>query len=428
MAMSFYPNEGNPLWEQYSTAAVIHTLDVYSSFSFAYPYPVAISVNGPIGGMEYPMICFNGPRPEKDGTYAERTKYGLISVVIHEVGHNFFPMIVNSDERQWTWMDEGLNTFLQYLAEREWEADYPIGRGEPRDIVEYLRVAHAGPDHDQLGVGPAARPQRLQQARHGTEHPARDDSRPRAVRHAFKEYARRWKFKRPEPADFFRTMEDASGIDLDWFWRGWFYSTDYADQAIESVKLYTVDTRNPETEKPRQKAERDAAPDSLSEQRNAPLPKVLDARPDLADFYNTYDALDVTDADRKAFSEMVSRLEPAEKALLGTSSNFYVVGIRNHGGLVMPVILKVEYADGTAEELRIPAEIWRRNATFVEKMIVTAKEVKALTLDPHLEIADVNLSNNTWPSQPAKSRFQLFKQERQRNPMQQPEKRPESRQ
>lgn len=424
MAMSFYPNEGNPLWEKYSTAAVIHTLDVYSRYSFAYPYPVAISVNGPVGGMEYPMICFNGPRPEKDGTYPERTKYGLISVVIHEVGHNYFPMIVNSDERQWTWMDEGLNSFLQYLAEREWEADFPFAGAEPRGIVEYLQSSTQDPimtnseSVQQLGPNAYSKPATglniLRETILGRE----------LFDMAFKEYARRWKFKRPEPADFFRTMEDASGVDLDWFWRGWFYSTDFADQAIESVKLYTVDTRNPEIEKPRQKTERDAAPKSLSEQRNVSIPKVLDARPDLADFYNRYDALDVTDADRKAFTDLVARLEPAEKALLETSSNFYVVGIRNHGGLVMPVILKIDYADGTTEELRIPAEIWRRNAVSVEKMIVTGKEIKALTLDPHLEIADVNLSNNTWPTQPAKSRFQLFKQERQRNPMQQLEKKP----
>ena len=139
MAMSYYPKEGNPLWEQYSTAAIIHTLNVYSRYSFTYPYPVAISVNGPIGGMEYPMICFNGPRPEADGTYPARTKYALISVVIHEVGHNYFPMVVNSDERQWTWMDEGLNSFLQFLAEQEWEDNYPSRRGEPKCSARAIR-------------------------------------------------------------------------------------------------------------------------------------------------------------------------------------------------------------------------------------------------------------------------------------------------
>ena len=422
-AMSYYPNEGNPLWEKYSTAAIIHTLNVYSRYSFAYPYPVAISVNGPVGGMEYPMICFNGPRPEEDGTYPERTKYGLISVVIHEVGHNYFPMIVNSDERQWTWMDEGLNTFLQYLSEREWEDDYP-GGAEPRSIVEYMQSSMQDPimtnseTVQQLGPNAYSKPATglniLRETIMGRQ----------LFDMAFKEYSMRWKFKRPEPADFFRTMEDASGIDLDWFWRGWFYSTDHADQAIDGVKLYTVDTRNPETEKALQKKTRDTAPESLSDQRNAKLPKVVDTRPDLKDFYNSYDDLDVTERERKMFADMVAKLEPKEKELLGTTANFYVVGLRNHGGLVMPVILKIDYTDGTSEELRIPAEIWRRNPVFVEKMIVTSREIASLTLDPHLEIADVNLANNSWPARPAKSRFQLFKQERPRNPMQQLERKP----
>jgi aminopeptidase N len=422
MAMSYYPNEGNPLWEQYSTAAIIHTLNVYSRYSFTYPYPVAISVNGPIGGMEYPMICFNGPRPEEDGTYIPRRKYGLISVVIHEVGHNYFPMIVNSDERQWTWMDEGLNSFLQYLAEVEWEKDYPSRRGEPRNIVEYMTSQTQDPimtnseSVQQLGANAYAKPATalniLRETILGRE----------LFDYAFKEYSRRWKFKRPEPADFFRTMEDASGVDLDWFWRGWFYSTDHADQALESVKVFTVDTRNPDPEKALQKKEREAAPDSLSKLRNAPLPKLVDARPELKDFYNTYDELDVTEADRKAFAETLAKLEPREKELLGTALNFYIVGLKNHGGLVMPVILKIDYTGGATEEMRIPAEIWRRNSSLVEKMIVTSKEIKSLTLDPHLEIADTDLSNNTWPPQPAKSRFQLFKEEKEKNPMQELEK------
>ncbi|HQZ16025.1 MAG TPA: M1 family metallopeptidase [Vicinamibacteria bacterium] len=422
MAMSYYPKEGNPLWEQYSTAAIIHTLNVYSRYSFTYPYPVAISVNGPIGGMEYPMICFNGPRPEEDGTYIARRKYGLISVVIHEVGHNYFPMIVNSDERQWTWMDEGLNSFLQILAEVEWEKEYPSTRGEPRNIVEYMTSAFQDPiminseSAQQLGPNAYTKPATgltiLRETILGRE----------LFDYAFKEYSRRWKFKRPEPADFFRTMEDASGVDLDWFWRGWFYSTDHADQAIESIKAFTVDTRNPEIEKALMKKERAEKPESLSTKRNAPLPKKVDAQPELKDFYNTYDELDVTAADRKAFADALAKLEPREKELLGTTANFYVIGLRNVGGLVMPVILKIDYADGTSQEMRIPAEIWRRNSSFVEKMIVTSKEIKSLTLDPHLEIADTDLSNNAWPPQLAKSRFQLFKEEKQKNPMQELEK------
>jgi hypothetical protein len=422
MAMSLYPNEGNPLWEQYSTAAIIHTLNVYSRYSFTYPYPVAISVNGPVGGMEYPMICFNGPRPEEDGTYIARRKYGLISVVIHEVGHNYFPMIVNSDERQWTWMDEGLNSFLQYLAEVEWEKDYPSTRGEPRNLVEYMTSETQDPimtnseSVQQLGANAYAKPATalniLRETVLGRE----------LFDYAFKEYSRRWKFKRPEPADFFRTMEDASGVDLDWFWRGWFYSTDHADQAIASVRVFTVDTRDPDLEKALRKKERAARPESLAKQRNAPLPKKVDAQPELKDFYNSFDELDVTEADRKAFADVLAKLEPREKDLLGTSANFYIVSLQNQGGLVMPVILKVDYTDGTSQEMRIPAEIWRRNSSSVEKMIVTAKEIKSLTLDPHLEIADTDLSNNTWPPQPARSRFQLFKDEKQKNPMQEIEK------
>jgi hypothetical protein len=424
MAMSFYPNEGNPIWGHYSTAAIIHTLNVYSRFSFDYPYPTAISVNGPIGGMEYPMICFNGPRPEEDGTYTARNKYGLISVVIHEVGHNYFPMIVNSDERQWTWMDEGLNSFLQFLAESEWERGYPSTRGEPRNIVEYMTsetqdaIMTNSESVQQLGPNAYTKPATglniLRETIMGRE----------LFDHAFKEYARRWKFKRPEPADFFRTMEDASGIDLDWFWRGWFYSTDHADQAIEGVKLLRIDTRNPDVEKPIQKKERDEAPVSQSKARNESISKVVDRDPALKDFYNEYDALDVHPVDRKRYEELVAKLEPREKELVATAANFYVVTIRNVGGLVMPVIMQIEYTDKTSEEIRIPAEIWRRNSIVIEKMIVTTKDIASITLDPHLEIADTDLSNNAFPKQIAKSRFQLFKQEKVKNPMQELEKKP----
>ncbi len=249
MAMSFYPNEGNPLWEKYSTHAIIHTLNVYSRYSFRYPYPVAISVNGPVGGMEYPMICFNGPRPNIDGTYSAGAKYGLISVIIHEVGHNYFPMIVNSDERQWTWMDEGINTFVQYLAESEWEDKYPSRRGEPQNITTYMQSDNQVPIMTQsdsllqFGNNAYAKPATalniLRETVMGRE----------LFDFAFKTYAQRWKFKRPTPADFFRTMEDASAVDLDWFWRGWFYTTDHSDMSIENVSLYQIDTKNPDVEK-----------------------------------------------------------------------------------------------------------------------------------------------------------------------------------
>ena len=421
MAMSLYPNEGNPLWEKYSTAAIIHTLNIYSRYSFKYPYPVAYSVNGPVGGMEYPMICFNGPRPETDGTYSARTKYGLISVVIHEVGHNYFPMIVNSDERQWTWMDEGLNTFLQYLAEQEWEPKYPSQRGEPKDIVDYMLADTHDPimtnSESVVALGPNAyaKPATalniLRETVLGRE----------LFDFAFKTYAERWRFKRPMPADFFRTMEDASGIDLDWFWRGWFYTTDHTDISIEGVKLYNIDTKNPEIEKPLAKQQRSAEPETLSAQRNRPLAKQTEKDPALNDFYNTYDPLNITERDRAAYQTFLSSLTEEEKNLYSTGLNFYVVDLKNIGGLVMPVIFFIEYSDGSKEELRIPAEIWRRNNIQVSKMIVTPKEIKSITLDPHLETADTDLNNNFWPPRPVKSRFQIFKDRKNANPMQERE-------
>jgi hypothetical protein len=426
MAMSFYPKEGNPLWGQYSTHAIMHTLNVYSRYTFTFPYPTAISVNGPVGGMEYPMICFNGPRPEPDGTYPASTKYGLISVIIHEVGHNFFPMVVNSDERQWTWMDEGLNTFLQYLAEQEWETNYPSRRGEPKNITEYMASEAQVPimtnSESVLQFGnnaygkPATALNILRETVLGRE----------LFDYSFKEYARRWKFKRPMPADFFRTMEDASGTDLDWFWRGWFYSTDNTDISIENIRLYTLDTHNPETEKERARSDAAAQPETLLQQRNKSITKRVEQFPSLSDFYNTYDQYKVTDRERKEFQDYVATLTDRERELLNSGMNFYVIDLKNIGGLVMPVILGVEYADGTTEELRIPAEIWRYNNSEVSKLIVTKKEIKSIALDPHLETADTDLANNFFPRRPIKSRFQVFRdQQRARNPMQELERKPQ---
>ncbi|HKG96582.1 MAG TPA: M1 family metallopeptidase, partial [Pyrinomonadaceae bacterium] len=420
MAMSFYPNEGEPLWSKYSTHAIMHTLNVYSRHTFAYPYPVAQSINGPIGGMEYPMICFNGPRPEADGTYSARTKYGLISVVIHEVGHNYFPMIVNSDERQWTWMDEGLNTFLQYLAEQEWETNYPSRRGEPQAVAAYMASEDQVPimtnSESVLQFGnnaygkPATALNILRETVLGRE----------LFDYAFKEYARRWMFKRPMPADLFRTMEDASGVDLDWFWRGWFYTTDHVDISIDNVRLYTADTRNPETEKSVRRKEREERPQTLSQQRNAQIPKRVDQYPTLKDFYNTYDDLVVTTRDREEYQKFFSTLTDREKELLQPGMNFYLVDFKNIGGLVMPIILRVDYRDGSSEELRIPAEIWRYDNFSVSKLIITRKEIAALTLDPHLETADTDLSNNSFPRRPVKSRVPLFRDTPEPpNPMQQ---------
>ncbi len=419
MAMSYYPNEGNPLWERYSTQAIIHTLNVYSRYSFAYPYPIAISVNGPVGGMEYPMICFNGPRPEPDGTYPARTKYGLISVIIHEVGHNYFPMIVNSDERQWTWMDEGLNSFLQFLAEQEWETNYPSRRGEPQNMVEYMVSSEQVPimtnSESLLQFGnnaygkPATALNVLRETILGRE----------LFDYSFREYSRRWKFKRPMPADFFRTMEDASGTDLDWFWRGWFYTTDHTDIALENVRLFRIDSLNPDVEKAIRQQERADRPTTLSQERNRNLPKRVDQIPSLRDFYNTYDELEVTPQDREEYQRFLQGLTPRERELLNSGMNFYVMNFKNIGGLVMPIILEFEYADNTKETLRIPAEIWRYDHTNTSKLFMTAKEIRQITLDPRLETADADLTNNTFPRRPVRSRFQLFRDSQQPpNPIQ----------
>ncbi len=421
LAMSAYPNEAEPLWSKYSTQAIIHTLNVYSKFSFPYPYPVAISVNGPVGGMEYPMICFNGPRPEPDGTYSADTKYGLISVVIHEVGHNYFPMIVNSDERQWTWMDEGLNTFLQYLAEKEWEDNYPSWTGEPQSIADYMRSENQVPimtnSESLLQFGPNAyfKPATglniLRETILGRE----------LFDYAFREYARRWQFKRPMPADFFRTMEDASGVDLDWFWRGWFYSTDHVDLAIASVRQFNVDTQNPAVEKGLQRADRDAQPRTFSQERNESLIKRIHQIPELVDFYNSYDPLAVTPQDEQAYQALLAGLSEQERALLNTSANFYVIEFKNEGGMVMPIIFEIVYDDDSRETVRVPVDVWARDNQTARKLVVASRQIKQITLDPRRETADADLTDNYYPPQMPKSRFQLFKQSRGGggNPMQQ---------
>ena len=419
LCMSFYPNEAEPLWSKYSTRAIAHTLDVYSRYSFKYPYPVAISVNGPVGGMEYPMICFNGPRPEDDGTYSLRTKAGLISVIIHEVGHNYFPMIVNSDERQWTWMDEGINTFLQYLAEGEWEEKYPSRRGHPRNIVGYMASHNQVPimtnseSIHQFGNNAYAKPATALNVLRETVL-GRD-----LFDFAFREYARQWEFKRPEPADLFRVMEDASGVDLDWFWRGWFYTTKQVDIGITSLRLYEIDTRNPDIEKPVKRDERDDVEiRDLTEQRNRNIEKLVERFPHLKDFYNEFDPLDVTNRDRREYQELLEGLEDDERELLGVRKKFYVVDLKNAGGLVMPVIMRVAFANGESETMRFPAEIWRKNPRSVSRLIITKHEIEAIELDPNLESADTNRENNYWPPKPLKSRFRLFKEKDSKNPMQ----------
>ncbi|MEM6805597.1 MAG: M1 family metallopeptidase [Bacteroidota bacterium] len=424
MAMSYYPKEGNPLWEKYSTRVVAHTLETYSKYTFDYPYPVAISVHAARIGMEYPMICFNFGRPEKDGTYSERTKYGMIGVIIHEVGHNFFPMIVNSDERQWTWMDEGLNTFLQYLTEQEWERDYPSRRGPAYKITDYMKgdknfispIMTNSESIYQFGNNAYAKPATalniLRETVLGRE----------LFDYAFKEYAQRWKFKHPSPADFFRTMEDASAVDLDWFWRGWFYTTDHVDISLDEVQWFQLDTKNPDIEKPLAKSQSENR--FIGDTRNKEDIKetVTERLPNMNDFYNEYDPYEVTILDRREYDRYVESLSEEEKKVLESGQNFYQLKFSNKGGLVTPVIMEFTYTDGSTEVIRIPAELWKLNSGGVTKVFKTEKEIASIELDPFLETADTDVSNNHWPPKPQPTRFELFKQRQGRyggqNPMQ----------
>ncbi|SFC07547.1 hypothetical protein SAMN05421780_102483 [Flexibacter flexilis DSM 6793] len=425
MTMSYYPKEGNPLWGQYSTQVVAHTLKSYSKYSINYPYPVAISVHGPVYGMEYPMICFNGGRPEKDGTYSERLKHAMISVIIHEVGHNFYPMIINSDERQWSWLDEGLNSFVQYLTEQLWERNYKSSRGEPSKIAEYMKsdkslqapIMVNSESALQFGNNAYAKPaiglNILRETVMGRE----------LFDFAFKTYAERWAFKHPQPADFFRTMEDASGVDLDWFWRGWFYTTDHVDIALKSVKWSRINTQNPETENDLTRKEQAAQPKSYATMQNEKLLKstLTDEKPELKDFYTTYDPLKVTPQDKQKYERYVASLSEDEKATVNSGLNFYTVEFENIGGMIMPLIVRMEFEDGTDSVARIPAEVWKLNDKNISKVFVTKKPVASFTLDPYLETADADLSNNSYPAKLTPTRFQLFKESRrpQPNPMQQ---------
>ena len=412
MAMSYYGKEGNPLWEQYSTRVVAHTIKSYSARTFDYPYPTAISVEAS-NGMEYPMICFNYGRPDSDGTYSEAIKNGMISVIIHEVGHNFFPMIVNSDERQWTWMDEGLNTFLQFLAEQEWDRNYPSRRGPAHKIVPYMRsekntlepIMTNSENIIQFGPNAYAKPATafniLRETVMGRE----------LFDFAFKEYAQRWMFKHPTPEDFFRTMEDASAVDLDWFWRGWFFGTEPVDISLEAVNWYKLDSRTPAQKKADEKKSFDREESYISKNYNQKdIPQtVVESDPATRDFYATYNPFSVTPEDDKSYQSFMASLSPKEKELLGSGMNFYELKFRNLGGLVMPLVIQFNYTDGSSEIERIPAEIWRLNEWEVTKVFGKKKEVASVILDPMRETADIEESNNHWPRQYVPSRFELFK-------------------
>lgn len=429
MAMSYYGKEAYGLYRPFSTKAVAHTLQVYSKFTIPYPYPVAISVEAS-NGMEYPMICFNFGRTNPDGTYSESTKYGMLGVIIHEVGHNYFPMIINSDERQWTWMDEGLNTFVEYLTEELYDNKFPSRRGPAWTITDYMKLPK-----DQLepimtnseniiGFGPNAysKPATglniLRETIMGRE----------LFDYAFKEYARRWAFKHPTPADFFRTMEDASAEDLDWFWRGWFYSTDVTDISLDSVKYAKADfsprsggqVRLSDTAVKVPLARPQVNPfEDISKIRNRQDPNIrflTDVDTSLRDFYWRYDrGIEPYDT-AKYVIEMDANAEPVDEATKQRLANkhFYELQFSNKGGLVMPIIIEWTFKDGTKEVDRIPAQVWRYNENKVTKFFMKDKEVTSIKLDPMRETADINETNNTWGEiTEAPSRFQVYKTKQQ---------------
>jgi hypothetical protein len=399
LAMSFYPKEGNPLWEKESTKAVKNTLEVYSRFTIDYPYPVAISVHAASIGMEYPMICFNFGRPNKDGTYTEATKTKMIGVIVHEVGHNFFPMIINNDERQSTWMDEGINSFVQLMTELERYPDLKWTRGKPSEMVPYLKgdkskMRPLMTNSEQVIV---FGDEQYGKAATGLYMLRETIMGPELFDRAFKEYADRWAFKHPKPADFFRTMEDASAVDLDWFWRGWFYTTDNNDQSIDQVKWYKMRKEDKGLERKDVKVKQGDLTANGGE-------KQYDS------FNNGPEPFSLVPTDPRLNGEFVSAVD--DKAIMQKleNKNIYEVTLSNQGGLVMPVIIQWTYADGTKEIERIPAEIWRVNEKKVNKVFIKDKEVTNVMLDPHQELADVDMQDNVFPkASGVPSKFDTFK-------------------
>ncbi len=398
LAMSYYPKEGNPLWEKESTKAVKNALETYSKYTIDYPYPKAISVHAASIGMEYPMICFNFGRPNPDGTYSDATMHRMVMVVIHEVGHNFFPMIINSDERQWTWMDEGLNTFLQYRTEVEKYENYPSRRGPAKNIVPYMKG-------DKSNISPImTNSEQIKQfGNNGYAKPAtalnilrETVMGPELFDMAFKTYAERWAFKHPEPGDFFRTMEDASAVDLDWFWRGWFYGTEHVDLSIENVKWYKVRDAESSLEGRSQKGQ-------IKSSGN------VDADGNNIDFSGGYETLTITDTDPRFYGEFKSSVDDAAIQAKLAGMNVYEIKLKNKGGLVTPVIIEWTFKDGSKEIDRIPAEIWRKNEKEVSKVFFKVKEVTNITIDPNLETADVNTDDNYFPKRESSSKFDKFK-------------------
>ncbi|MBK8290040.1 MAG: M1 family metallopeptidase [Flammeovirgaceae bacterium] len=398
LAMSYYPKEGNPLWEKESTIAVKNTLEVYSKYTIDYPYPQATSVHAASIGMEYPMICFNFGRPNKDGTYTNQTLQRMLGVVIHEVGHNFFPMIINSDERQTTWMDEGIDSFVQLLTELERYPQLDWSRGRPAGIVPYMKG-----DKEMMRPLMTSGEQVVQS---GSEQYAKAATAlfilretvmgPELFDASFKEYAQRWAFKHPKPSDFFRTMEDASAVDLDWFWRGWFYTTDNCDMTLDEVKWFKV-----------RKDQTTLENKTKSATKGDLATKGGDAKPN--DFSQGPQYFGVTPTDSRLYGEFANRLD--DKAVIAKmeNKNFYEITLTNKGGLVMPVIIEWTYKDGSKEIERLPAEIWRINETKVTKVFQKDKEVVNVVIDPLKETADINIQDNIFPRVVQPSKFDELK-------------------
>ena len=424
MCMSAYGKEAYNLYRKFSTKTVAHTIKSYSKFTIPFPYPVAQSIEA-ANGMEYPMICFNFGRCEKDGTYSEGTKNGMLGVVIHEVGHNFFPMIINSDERQWTWMDEGLNSFCEYLTEELFDNKYPVSKGPAYKIVDYMKlpkdqlepIMTNSENIIQFGPNAYSKPTTglniLRETIMGRE----------LFDYAFREYARRWAFKHPTPADLFRTMEDASGEDLDWFWRGWFYSTDACDISLDSVKWSVMSTEvqprsngGPATTNiPVAKPMLNSF-DDISKIRNRDDKKIVfatDADLSLRDFYWKYDRglvkVDSTPFQITPPPASTDTFTEAQRFFIGGNKNMYELTFSNKGGLLMPIIIEWTFKDGTKEIDRIPVQVWRKNENKVTKTFMKDKEVVSILLDPYRETADINTGNNSWPAVTEPTKFQLFK-------------------
>lgn len=398
LAMSFYPKEGNPLWEEYSTNAVANTLRYYSEKTIDYPYPVAISVHAANQGMEYPMICFNYGRPDDKGHYSQQLLEGLVAVVVHEVGHNFFPMIINSDERQWTWMDEGLNTFMEHSTMAKYYPDFDLTWGTPQGITSYMK---GNPDYIRPIMTNSEQIRQFGYNAYGKPSAALVLLRETVMGEklfdaAFKEYAKRWAFKHPSPADFFRTMEDASAVDLDWFWKGWFYSIDHVDIELSNVRWFKTNTQTKAIEGQTQEAKI----------KNSNT----DADGNNIDFSNGPEPLTITNTPNAYYGEFKNRVNDKNIESKYSNKNFYELSFKNIGGLVSPIIIEWTYADGTKELEQIPAEIWRSNENVCKKVFVKDKEVVNITIDPTDATADTEMSNNYFPKREATSRIEEFKE------------------